>query len=76
MSDKVYMPSHYTQDIESVELIECIEYIKGILSEEEFKGFLKGNIIKYLYRANEKNGDEDRLKADNYANYLITGKWK
>lgn len=68
-NNKVYEPEHYTQGI------ECIEYIKGILTEEEFKGFLKGNVIKYLYRANKKNGEEDREKAENYAHYLIKGDW-
>lgn len=66
MEDKVYVPSHYNQGN-----IECIDYIKSILTDEEFTGFLKGNVIKYLYRANRKNGEEDRLKAENYTNYLI-----
>ncbi len=48
----------------------------AMLSPEEFKGFLKGNVIKYRYRANLKNGKEDLEKADNYAYYLINGHFK
>lgn len=69
-NNKVYLPDHYNQGN-----IECIDYIKSILTEDEFNGFLKGNIIKYLYRANKKNGEEDRLKAENYTNYLINGEF-
>lgn len=70
-NDNVYHPKHYEQGD-----IECIDYIKSILSDTEFKGFLKGNMIKYIYRCNAKNGLEDRKKADNYANYLINGEFK
>lgn len=70
MNDKVYAPEHYRQGI------ECIDYIESILTPEEFKGFLKGNMIKYLYRANKKNGEEDRAKSENYAHRLIHGEWK
>lgn len=70
MEDKVYVPSHYNQGN-----IECIDYIKSLLTDEEFAGFLKGNVIKYLYRANKKNGEEDRLKAENYTYYLINGEF-
>lgn len=55
---------------------ECIAEIEAMLSPEEFRGFLKGNVIKYRYRANLKNGKEDLAKADNYAYYLINGHFK
>lgn len=38
----------------------------------------RGNIIKYVSRANRKNGIEDILKARDYIRYLITsvkGEW-
>lgn len=66
MADTVFNPKHYMQGSH-----ECIDEIKAMLSPEEFKGFLKGNIIKYRYRANLKNGKEDLAKADNYAYYLM-----
>ena len=41
------------------------------MTAEEFKGFLKGLIIKYLIRADKKNGLEDYEKAQWYLNYLV-----
>lgn len=71
MTDNVLQPKHYMQGSH-----ECIDEIKAMLTPDEFKGFLKGNIIKYRYRANLKNGEEDLAKADNYAYYLINGHFK
>ena len=48
--DMVNSPHHYTQGG-----IETIEYIKAKLTPEEFKGYLKGNIIKYTSRAGLKD---------------------
>lgn len=41
------------------------------MTQEEFKGFLRGNAIKYLARCNDKGGLEDVLKARHYINKLI-----
>ena len=71
MTDAVLQPKHYMQGSH-----ECIDEIRAMLSPEEFKGFLKGNVIKYRYRANLKNGKEDLAKADNYVYYLINGHFK
>lgn len=71
MTDNVLQPKHYMQGSH-----ECIEEIKAMLTPDEFRGFLKGNVIKYRYRANLKNGKEDLAKADNYAYYLINGHFK
>ena len=38
-------PSHYTQGG-----IQSIDYMKAKLTPEEYQGFLKGNIIKYITR--------------------------
>lgn len=45
---------------------------EGLLSEEEFVGFCKGNIIKYIVRCNQKSTDVtgDLDKAINYINWL------
>lgn len=51
--------------------IETIDYIKAKLTEEEYKGYLKGNIIKYISRAEQKNGVEDYKKAQWYTNRLV-----
>lgn len=71
MTDNVLQPEHYMQGSH-----ECIDEIKAMLTPDEFRGFLKGNVIKYRYRANLKNGKEDLAKADNYAYYLINGHFK
>lgn len=59
-------PSYYTKGG-----IELLHFWKAKLSFEEFKGFCKGNIIKYLIRADDKNGLEDYLKAQDYLNFLV-----
>jgi hypothetical protein len=59
-------PSHYTHGA-----IECIEAIEASMSIEAFKGFLKGNAIKYLWRYQQKNGAEDLKKAQWYLSRLI-----
>ena len=51
--------------------IETIDFIKAKLTPDEYKGFLKGNIIKYLSRANHKGNEaKDYEKASVYAGWL------
>ena len=64
--DKVNSPAHYGQGT-----IECIDYIEDFLTREEFIGYLRGNIAKYLHRWRYKNGLEDLKKAQWYQNKLI-----
>jgi hypothetical protein len=64
--DNVNHPSHYTHGG-----IETIDYLQAKLTHEEFVGYLKGNILKYMSRANMKNGAEDYKKAQWYLNKLI-----
>lgn len=66
MHDPVNSPSHYAQGG-----IETIEAIQASMSSEAFKGFLKGNCQKYLWRYEHKNGKEDLLKCRWYLNKLI-----
>lgn len=47
--DYVNEPPHYNHGN-----IECIEYIQDILSEEEYRGYLRGNITKYHHRLMHK----------------------
>lgn len=65
MSDNVNHPNHYQGDIET------IDYIKDKLTDEEFRGFVKGNVLKYVSREGLKNGDEDLKKSNWYLNKLI-----
>jgi hypothetical protein len=44
---------------------------QGLISKEEYKGFLKGNIIKYVVRCDYKgNPADDLTKATNYLTLL------
>ena len=52
--------------------IEVFDFMKAKLTSEELSGFCKGNIIKYITRANHKNGIEDLKKAQWYLDKLIT----
>lgn len=51
--------------------IETIEYLKAKLTPEEYRGFLKGNVLKYISRESEKNGLEDLKKAKWYLDKMI-----
>tara|TARA_R110000824_G_scaffold9866_1_gene43728 strand:+ start:701 stop:946 length:246 start_codon:yes stop_codon:yes gene_type:complete len=65
MSDPVN-PNHYKRGD-----IECIDAMKASMSDEAFKGALKANIIKYVWRYEMKKGLQDLLKAQWYMNRLI-----
>jgi hypothetical protein len=41
------------------------------MTPEEFKGFLKGNVIKYIARSEEKGGMQDLEKAQHYLAKLL-----
>ena len=49
-TDTVNSPEHYR-----VGGIEVIDYIKAKLTPEEFRGYLKGNVLKYTSRAGHKD---------------------
>ena len=51
--------------------VECIDAIEASMSTEEFKGFLKGNVQKYVWRYSQKNGAEDLKKSKWYLERLI-----
>lgn len=40
--------------------------MQAVLTPEEFRGFLKGNIIKYAMRQGRKDGSDDAGKAMHY----------
>ena len=64
--DNVNHPSHYTEGG-----IECIEAIEAQLTPEEYKGYLKGNVAKYIWREKYKGGIESLKKAQWYLNKLV-----
>ena len=65
-TDAVNSPSHCLHSG-----IETIEVIRMMLTPEEFKGYCKGNIIKYRERAPYKGKEEeDYAKALKYKEFL------
>jgi hypothetical protein len=48
--DMVNSPAHYTDGG-----IETIDYIRAKLSHEEYVGYLRGNIFKYISRMGKKD---------------------
>ena len=69
MHDPVTNPAHYADSFGG---IQCIDAIETSMSTEEFKGFLKGNVQKYVWRYSQKNGAEDLKKAKWYLERLIS----
>ena len=68
LDDKVNHPSHY----QGRKGIDVIEFLYQQLTFEEFKGFMKGNMIKYPVRAGRKDNElADIKKARDYADRLI-----
>jgi hypothetical protein len=65
-SDMVNHPPHYTKGG-----IECIDAIAASMTIEEFRGFLHGQVMKYVWRYKYKNGREDLEKAEFYLKRLI-----
>ncbi len=64
--DMVLRPAHYNSGN-----IECIEAIEESMSSHAFKGYLKGNCMKYLWRYDYKGKQvEDLQKAGWYLQKL------
>ena len=51
-ADMVNHPPHYNKHG-----IECFDAIRAALDDDEFRGYIKGNLIKYTWRERYKNGD-------------------
>ena len=64
--DLVNHPSHYVDGG-----IECIEAIEAELTAEEYRGYMKGNIAKYIWRERLKGGTQSLKKAQWYLDRLI-----
>ena len=63
--DPVNHPSHYNNGD-----IECIEAIEAASTKEEFEGYLRGNVIKYIWRFRYKDNVKDLRKARWYLDKL------
>ena len=63
MNDQIKNPKHY----QILEGVESIEIIASALTEDQWKGFCLGNILKYRIRAGKKDElTQDIGKADFY----------
>ena len=65
-SNAVEHPDHYCGGE-----IECIDAIRASMSEAEFCGYCKGNVLKYVWRYQNKGGAMDLEKASVYLHWLI-----
>lgn len=64
--DPVARPRHYTE-----QEIECIDAIRAQLSEDEWRGFLRGQVAKYNWRLGRKDAPaQDAGKMMWYASWL------
>ncbi len=68
--DKIKSPSHYR--LEGLNC-ETIDVVKARLGKEGFKAFCVGNVLKYVLRAEKKNGLEDYKKSRQYLDWIIEG---
>ena len=62
--------SHYKD-----KAVQPWEAMQAWMTREEFTGFLRGNVIKYIARCNDKGGIEDLRKAQHYLDKLIEVTW-
>ena len=68
--DMVNSPAHYMQGG-----IETIDFIEAKLTPEEFRGYLKGNVLKYASRMGNKGSMQlDAGKAAWYSNRIVETK--
>lgn len=65
--DNVNKPKHYNQG--SIECIDAVE--SAIINKKGIEAVCVANIIKYLWRYENKNGIEDVMKADWYLQKLL-----
>lgn len=60
--DEISHPKHYCRD----GAMECIDEMVLLFGKEVVKHFALCNIWKYRYRSNDKNGEQDVKKSDEY----------
>ena len=52
--------------------IECIDGSEASMSAVQFEGYLKGNLMKYVWRYGDKSKLQDLEKAEWYLRKLIS----
>ena len=73
VNDAVHHPSHYTLPGLT---IESVDVIRAVLTPEEFKGWCKGNALKYSLRAGRKDPAkevQDLAKAGVFLSWITGG---
>lgn len=66
--DMVNSPTHYASGS-----VECIDAIKASMTTDAFKGYLRGSILKYIWRMFYKGKPlQDAEKAQWYLTKLIS----
>ena len=66
--EQVVSPPHYNEGD-----IECIQAIEASMSAEEFLGYCKGSVMKYLWRYRRKGHPlQDLQKASWYTDRLMS----
>lgn len=58
-------PPHYNN------IIQPWEYMQSCMTSKEYRGYLRGNVIKYISRYLKKDGVKDLNKAKHYLEELI-----
>lgn len=65
--DVIDKPSHYTQGP-----VECVDAMQSAATHDEFVGFLKLQVFKYIWRCGSKDDAlQDAKKAEWYAARLV-----
>ena len=62
-TDFINSPPHYTNG-----QIECIDYIQDALTEEEYRGYLRGCMIKYQHRLMHKDSPKKNAEKMRWYN--------
>lgn len=62
---EITCPPHYNNTIQPW------EYMHSCMAPEEYRGYLRGNVIKYISRYTKKGGIIDLNKAQDYLEELI-----
>jgi len=65
-ADDIQVSGNHYKDM----AIQPWHIMEAVMTQEEFIGFLKGNIIKYSLRAGRKDGSDDAGKAKHYMQKL------
>lgn len=66
ITNNAVKPNYYSRNG-----LECYDVIRASMGDEKYIGFLWGNIQKYLWRWEKKNGKQDLEKAVEYLTKLI-----